>query len=148
MGDHQTYGFSYSILVGTALSLWPFSVAALSNLLYWFSGSMILYLNALSLIAASDIAISGHSSAYFQNKKCQEVLSMGTEDTYIDEFIKELGKNGITNNQKKDLNILLCGWWLGEKTTKQKDIVFLYSPKLNYLNVGLLIILIWIQCRI
>lgn len=65
--------------------------------------------NKLADCTASDIAISGHSSAYFKNKKCQEVLSMGTEDTYIDEFIKELGKNGITNNQKKDLNILLCG---------------------------------------
>ncbi|XP_075697852.1 uncharacterized protein LOC142663241 isoform X2 [Rhinoderma darwinii] len=65
--------------------------------------------NRLAECTASDIAISGQSSAYFKNKKCQEAFSMGPEETYIDEFIKELETNGITNNHRKDLNYLICG---------------------------------------
>ncbi|XP_069836802.1 uncharacterized protein [Dendropsophus ebraccatus] len=65
--------------------------------------------NRLAECIASDIAISGTSSAYFKNKKCQEVLSLGKEDKYIDEFIKELYENGITKNRKKDLNMFVCG---------------------------------------
>ncbi|KAM3913609.1 uncharacterized protein RB166_018859 [Leptodactylus fuscus] len=59
---------------------------------------------------ASDTAISGQSSAYFRNKKtCQEILSLGTEETYIDQFIKELKENDITKNHKRDLDIFVCG---------------------------------------
>ncbi|XP_044153862.1 uncharacterized protein LOC122940975 [Bufo gargarizans] len=65
--------------------------------------------NRLAECTAADVAISGQSSAYFKNKKCQEALSMGIEDTYINEFIKELEENGITNNHKKDLDIVVCG---------------------------------------
>ncbi|XP_044131111.1 uncharacterized protein LOC122924243 [Bufo gargarizans] len=50
--------------------------------------------NRLAECTAADVAISGQSSAYFKNKKCQEALSMGIEDTYINEFIKELEENG------------------------------------------------------
>ncbi|KAM4033509.1 uncharacterized protein ACNLHF_020415 [Anomaloglossus baeobatrachus] len=65
--------------------------------------------NRIADCTASAIAISGQSSAYFPDKKCQEAVSMGTEKTYIDEFIKELENNGITKNHKKELNILVCG---------------------------------------
>ncbi|XP_073537563.1 uncharacterized protein [Phyllobates terribilis] len=64
--------------------------------------------NRLAECTASAIAISGQSSAYFKEKKCQEAVTMGTEEIYIDEFIKELDDNGITKNHKRERNILVC----------------------------------------
>ncbi|XP_066454825.1 uncharacterized protein [Eleutherodactylus coqui] len=65
--------------------------------------------NRLAECTASDTAISGQSSTYFKNEKCQEALSKGTENAYIEEFIKELKDNGITNNHNEYLDVLRCG---------------------------------------
>ncbi|XP_075073248.1 uncharacterized protein LOC142161478 isoform X2 [Mixophyes fleayi] len=59
---------------------------------------------------ASKDEVSGESSGYFKTEKCQKVVSRKkTEQKYIDEFIKELEKNGINKNHKNDLDFVVCG---------------------------------------